>query len=831
MWQGRTILVCESYTKVWFLLKDSKTELLYRKQQKRQAINLHLEYLKCKESMKKFNNLSIKVKLPLLVGSTSFLVMTAVCLLLLVLLRSGSLESSSEIARLSAMEAGQHLTEKVNNAASVVRAYSGVVTKIISSDIVSNHRKRELILAEIEPLVLNEKSLHNIWCSFEPDVIDGLDSIFVDRMGSNSQGRFSPWFTAGQVVSMENNENYEFYSRTREVRGEIITEPYLYNDATGKNAWYFSICVPVIINGRFIGAVGTDFRVDEFNHLLNGLKLSATGKLVTNKGTIALHQDLSQIGTLAENGNRKILDQLPVGKMIEGMFPFEGKEMYHVYIPVQLGENTEPWFYSIRVPKEEIYEQARQTAGFLIVYCLIGVVFITFAGWFVIRAMLKGVIDVTGIIHQLSFGRINFHIEEARSQDEIGKMKTQLAYLVKGLQRTSSFAHEIGEGRLDAAYQPLSEEDVLGNSLLEMRCSLQKANNDEIDRKIEEEHRNWRTSGLAKFAEILRRDNNDIEALSYNVISNLVKYLEVNQGGIFILNDEGYDKILEMKACYAFDRKKFAEKQVLPGEGLVGLCYLEGESIYLTDIPDKYITITSGLGDDNPRALFICPLKVNGKIYGIIELASFREFEPYQLEFIEKVSESIAATIATVRVSLRTERLLEQTKLQAEELANQEEELRQNMEEMQTTQEEMKRREADMLETLNEMERLQNISMEKDSEMQQLYQSVFESFNMVEFSPDAIITDINQQMISSFEDADKDHFIGQHLTTFIKEEAMQEAWHNVSRGKPYEDVQQVTVGKDKSIMFKQKFIPICDHDENLKRVLLMAYPVGAEQIN
>ncbi len=781
--------------------------------------------------MKKFNNLSIKVKLPLLVGSTSLLVMSALCLLLFISLRSGSLESSSEIARLSAMEAGQRLTEKVNSAASVARAYSGVVSQIVSSDIIPTNRKREMILSEIEPLVLNEKNLQNIWCSFEPNVIDGLDSIFVNRMGSNSQGRFSPWFTAGQIVTMENNDNYEFYSRTREVRSEIITEPYLYNDAAGQKAWYFSICVPIMINGKFIGAVGTDFRVDELNHLLNDLDRNATGKLVTSKGAIALHRDLSQIGTLAENGNRKILDKLPAGKMIEGMFPFEGKEMYHVYVPLQLGENTKPWFYSVRVPKEEIYEQARQTAGFLILYCLIGIVLITLAGWIVIQAMLKGVIDVTGIIHQLSSGRIDLRIEGTRNQDEIGKMKTQLAYLVNGLQRTSSFAHDIGEGRLDAAYQPLSNEDVLGNSLLEMRCSLQKAKNDEITRKIEEEHRNWGTSGLAKFAEILRRDNSDMDALSYNIISNLVKYLEVNQGGIFILNDEEYDKILEMKACYAFDRKKFAEKQILPGEGLIGTCYLEGESIYLTDIPDKYVTITSGLGDDNPHALFICPLKVNGEIYGIIELASFREFEVYQLEFIEKVSESIAATIATVRVSLRTERLLEQTKLQTEELANQEEELRQNMEEMQTTQEEMKRREADMLETLTEMERLQNISMEKDGEMRQLYQSVFESFNMVEFSPDAIITDINQLMIDSFENTNRDHFIGQHLAAFIRKEAAQEAWQNVSQGKMYEDVQQVTVGEGKCTIFKQKFIPICDHNENLKRVLLMAYPIGAEQMN
>ena len=171
------------------------------------------------------------------------------------------------------------------------------------------------------------------------------------------------------------------------------------------------------------------------------------------------------------------------------------------------------------------------------------------------------------------------------------------------------------------------------------------------------------------------------------------------------------ERVLEMKACYAFDRNKFIEKQIRPGEGLVGTCYLEGELIYLTDIPDQYISITSGLGDANPRALLICPLKVNDQKFGVIELASFHPFEPYQLEFVQKVSESIAATISTVNVNIRTNLLLEQTKLQAEEMANTEEELRQNMEEMQATQEEARRREIelqDMLARLQEAQKVEN---------------------------------------------------------------------------------------------------------------------------
>ena len=321
--------------------------------------------------------------------------------------------------------------------------------------------------------------------------------------------------------------------------------------------------------------------------------------------------------------------------------------------------------------------------------------------------LVKPIRTVTTIISRLSTGDINQQIDESKKRDEIGTMRNELKHLINGLKRTADFAQNIGKGNLNAEYQPLSGDDVLGNSLLEMRQSLQNAEKEQLIRAKEDEHRNWVTAGLANFAEILRQDNASLEALSYNIISNLVKYLGANQGGIFILNDadDEIDRVLEMTACYAFDRKKFTEKQIRQGEGLVGTCYLEGETIYITDVPDKYMNITSGLGKANPRVILICPLKVNDVIYGVIELASFRVLEPYHLDFVHKVCESIASTISSVKVNIRTSQLLAQSKLQAEEMVNQEEELRQNMEEMQATQEEMYRREAELQDVLEKSQK------------------------------------------------------------------------------------------------------------------------------
>jgi hypothetical protein len=346
--------------------------------------------------------------------------------------------------------------------------------------------------------------------------------------------------------------------------------------------------------------------------------------------------------------------------------------------------------------------------------------------------------------------------------------------------------------------------------------------------RAEENNRTWASEGLAKFAAILRQNNDDMELFSYNIISNMVKYLNANQGSIFILNDANMENCLELKACYAFERMKFAQKQILPGEGLVGSCFLEKEAIYMTDIPDDYITITSGLGCRTPRELLIAPLKINEKIYGVVEIASFEKFEPHHRSFVEDLCESIASTVSSMKVNIQTNRLLEQTKLQAEEMANQEEELRQNMEEMMATQEESRRREIEMHETLSKMQEMQTLSEEKEYEMQQFYNSIYETNYVVEFSADATITDINRNLLSLFDNPIEAQFVGKPLAIMVGEEAYTAAWANLTSGKTYEDMQYVQTGENKTVLFRQKYIPICDRQGNLLRAILLVYPEATE---
>jgi methyl-accepting chemotaxis protein len=330
----------------------------------------------------------------------------------------------------------------------------------------------------------------------------------------------------------------------------------------------------------------------------------------------------------------------------------------------------------------------------LLLYMTIILIFVSIIiAFIIIRSLVRPINDIKGTLHDMSKGILPSN-DIPEGEDEIGQMSKALNSLVRGLKAISNFSLQIGKGNFESDFQPLSNEDILGNALINMREELKKAVLDEEKRKKEDDQRNWATQGLAKFGEILRQNNNSIDDLSYNIISNLAKYLDANQGGLFLLNtNEKHEVWIELNACYAYDRKKFMEKKIATGEGLVGRCVQEKDTIYLTEIPKDYIRITSGLGDDNPSSLLLVPLAVNEEVFGVLELASFREFESYQIEFVEKLATSIASTISSVKINVQTKYLLEQSRQQAEEMSAQEEEMRQNMEELRATQEQSARRE------------------------------------------------------------------------------------------------------------------------------------------
>jgi signal transduction histidine kinase len=419
---------------------------------------------------KKYKDLSVTVKVPLMMGIVGCMVLSIVCLLVLIPLRSNSLRDSSEKARLYAEYAKEHLNDRINGSANVIRAYSGVIAQLAASEIIPKERKREFLMAEMKALFDSDIDIKSMWCILEPDALDGMDDHYIHRMGSNSQGVFAPRFVGDTVVPIEILTIANLYAIPKMTELETITAPE-WQDIDGKMTLMFGIGVPVMLNGKFLGVIAIDYHTEDIIAFLERFNSDGRGKLITDKGIAAVHYRAERIGR-RETGNREIMQKLTAGKMFEGIYTYEGEEHYTVYVPIRLSKVNNPWFFAVEIPASEIYAGAHAITVILVISFLTGMILIAFAGAPVLRPILNDIVHAAGILHQLSFGRLNQHIEPSQSNDEIGKMKTELHLLIEKMKLVADFARQIGEGNLDAEYQLLSEDDVLGGSLLEMREKL-----------------------------------------------------------------------------------------------------------------------------------------------------------------------------------------------------------------------------------------------------------------------------------------------------------------------------------------------------------------------
>lgn len=355
----------------------------------------------------------------------------------------------------------------------------------------------------------------------------------------------------------------------------------------------------------------------------------------------------------------------------------------------------------IQKETSELYNEEAGTNTLIIILTVIVLIIVVFA---ISRSILKPINTIENQLLLLRKGILPDNLAVG-AKDEIGRIVELVNEHVERLKKTAKFSTEIGKGNFDSDYKALSKEDVLGNSLISMQGSLRSAIEEENKRKIEDSHRSRTSEGLALFAEILRRHTENIKELSNEIISNLVKFLNANQGGLFILNDNNPEDIYyDLLGAYAYNRTKYLDKHIRQGEGLVGAVAVEKYTVYMTDVPNEYIEIESGIGSSNPKSILIVPLKIENNVLGVIELASFNNFAKYEIELVEKIAESIAATLSTARINTKTAELLEQSKITTSKMHQQEEEMLLTIKELKITQEENKHRENKLKDAFKELE-------------------------------------------------------------------------------------------------------------------------------
>ena len=253
------------------------------------------------------------------------------------------------------------------------------------------------------------------------------------------------------------------------------------------------------------------------------------------------------------------------------------------------------------------------------------------------------------------------------------------ANLTTQVRSISEVASAVTKGDLTRAIRvdAKGELEALKDTINQMITNLRETT-------LRTQDQDWLKSNLAKFTQMLQGQK-DLNTVTKRILSELAEVVSAHYGAFYILQQDDPDEkvMLKLFAAYAYKEEKNIPKEFAIGEGLVGQCAFEKERILLTNVPQGYVKINSGLGKTKPSNLVILPVVFENKVKAVIELASLDRFSPSHLDFLDQLTESIGIVLNTIETNTRTEELLEQSQSLAGELKTQQEELRRTNDELQ----------------------------------------------------------------------------------------------------------------------------------------------------
>ncbi|MGE0076299.1 MAG: GAF domain-containing protein [Bacteroidales bacterium] len=675
---------------------------------------------------------------------------------------------------------------------------------------------KKLFLDMYLPVLKDNPQVYSLWDSWEyKSFVPGYEKDF---------GRFviTTWREGTQLKWLYDQRSLTgdppIYGAYKKKGIEAIWEPYVDQVTTGKSDTKLMITYssPVYINGTFSGIIATDQSLESLQEIVSSIKPveGSYAYLISNTGIIASHPNkefiFKNITEIFPDDvqNQNLTEHINKGEEFSYIKLDEfGKAHLICYSPIVAGKTNTPWALVLSAPLDVITASANRTLYISLIVSIIGLFIMVFVLLFISDNLTKPIVKITEILKHIAKGEISNDLKiNLSTGDEIEEMSVALNTSIEGLNKKTDFANEIGKGNYDSSLDLLGDKDALGKSLQYMRDSLRNAALEEDNRKVEDQKRSWANEGFAKFGELLRQNNNDLQKLCDSVIVGLVKYVGANQGGIFLWNEEDrYNQFFELVSTFAWDRKKYITKHVEKGEGLVGACAMEKETIFMTEVPDDYVMISSGLGESNPRCVILVPLKHEDEVLGVIEMASFKVLEKFEVDFIEEIAESIASTILSVKINARTKFLLEQSQMQAEEMKAQEEEMRQNMEELQATQEEVAR---------------------KSGEIEGFIHSISTSAYVIEYDLGGNVINVNEAFVQLL-GIHRDQIIGSHHSNnlVLTEQQKKEYgifWDNLKAGMTKKTKSKLN-WNGRTIELLETYIPVKDNEGKVSKIMKLAF--------
>jgi methyl-accepting chemotaxis protein len=491
------------------------------------------------------------------------------------------------------------------------------------------------------------------WLSME---LSAIDTAWTKPYGRKRYTYYRSGAPLIDTVNITGDIPGSLYATLKSAREEALTEPYILSSTSSvkdqRNNYYgTSVCVPLLQDGKFLGLVGMDITLEALDFIARTKPFEgATSFLVSNQGIIVSHEVPELIGrslsAVIKGDTTTVLASIQQGEILT-YNDSTADDALVAFTPLQIGRSDNPWSIGTIVPTASINAGINAILLRTLLLSSLGLVILIISVVLIANGITHPMKDINTRLKALARGQIGMARTTKRLRGELREMTDSVYALEANLKDKIDFAVDIGQGKFDSVFEVSGQDDTLGLALESMRGNLQRFR--------EEEAKNvWQNDGLARLNDVIRKNTSNTEHFYDQVLKTLVQILKANQGGLFIINgDDEADRQIDLVATYAYERKRYLTRSISWGESLIGQCILEGEIIYMKDIPSGYIRITSGLGEATPSMLVLLPLRTDTHAVGAIELATFATLQPHEIEFLKRAGEVISASIYNLRVAER----------------------------------------------------------------------------------------------------------------------------------------------------------------------------------
>ncbi|MBL4607927.1 MAG: response regulator [Pseudomonadales bacterium] len=279
--------------------------------------------------------------------------------------------------------------------------------------------------------------------------------------------------------------------------------------------------------------------------------------------------------------------------------------------------------------------------------------------------------------------------------------------LTHGLDHAMSIADKIAEGDWGTEIT-IDSDDETGHLLTAISTMR-----DKLKDRTDDDHRKERLqSQIADLNERMRGDQS-LEELCRNIVDYVAPATGCQVGVLYFLDQ--HTKKLSLIGSYAFTYRKGTNNSYELGESLVGQCALEKKQICVTELPDDYMAVTTGLGSTSPRNILLTPVLYEGHVVAVIELGSVTDIDNQAMLFLNSIMDGVGIAINSVLSRIQLGDMLDKTQKQATSMEKQQTELQRVNENLEKQADALKQSEL-RLQTQQEELRASNEELEEQAQ-------------------------------------------------------------------------------------------------------------------